>query len=537
MSRFAERRVELIAPAASDIEGAGFEVSGPRILEGLLTGFLASFCVLHLVCWSTSYLKWPWAPDHDVFATLARSWDAGALPYRDMYSNNLPSTIYLYWVLGKAFGWGRTSPFFALDASLAAFLGLMMFVWSKRRLGSALPGLIGYLFFLRYYFSLDYTMAGERDWHAALLSVISIMVIQAWTGRRGRLASAIAMAFAAATRPQAVLFLPAVILALTEETDRSTRSWSTLVRRELEWALAFVFLLAVMFVPLLYSGVLGDFFMAFHSAAYGGVRDPLTPAIFFNRVLRFLLRREALITLAATLLAGALVDSALRRFAGVWLVAMMAAMIYKPISPRQHDYLDIPGYLVLAIIMSVMAGLIFDVRTVPRWLRLWSVLTVLAVSGGYEQTQKGLQWSYATFERALRGELPIVYPNGYAGDYPLGEYDEVLAYIKGRVDQRASIANALAYPLALTGPTARLSAFPAESMAWLRWVRPDDEEAFVNKLEETRESIVVWCPREFGRELSAFESLGAAIRRHYEPERRFSDIEIWRRKGRAVESK
>ena len=126
--------------SASNFEVAGVWRRLPRILEGLLAALLAAFCVLHLACWCVSYVQWPWAPDHDVFATLALSWDSGVLPYRDMYSNNLPSTIYLYWVLGKAFGWGRTSPFFAFDASLLASLGLMMSVWSKRDLGRLFPG-------------------------------------------------------------------------------------------------------------------------------------------------------------------------------------------------------------------------------------------------------------------------------------------------------------------------------------------------------------------------------------------------------------
>ena len=212
------------------------------------------------------------------------------------------------------------------------------------------------------------------------------------------------------------------------------------------------------------------------------------------------------------------------------------AAFYKPISPRQHDYLDIPGFLLLAMVLPVVVGLILRTLTIPRWLRVWSVLTVLGLSGAYEQPQRGLRCSYATLGQVLRGHTPITYPSGYVGSYPLSEYEGVLAYIKGRANQRASIANALAYPLALTGPTARLSAFPAESMAWLRWVRPDDEDAFVRKLEDTPESIVVWCPAEFERELSAFRRLETAIRRLYEPECRFSDIEIWRRRCATVES-
>ncbi len=126
----------------------------------------------------------------------------------------------------------------------------------------------------------------------------------------------------------------------------------------------------------------------------------------------------------------------------------------------------------------------------------------------------------------------MIYPSGYVGPYSQREYEEVLHYIKTRLRPGLLVANALAYPLAITGPTGRLSAFPAESLAWLRYVRPDDEEAFVEKLERSPNSIVVWCPSEFkDSNLSDFARLKETIDRLYEPETTFRGIEIWRRKG------
>src|SRR5579883_1231760 len=81
------------------------------VLRVPLAWGVIGLCVLQLATWIPHFLTWPWIADHDVFATLALAWDSGVLPYRDLAGNNFPGTIYLFWVLGKLFGWGRTFPF------------------------------------------------------------------------------------------------------------------------------------------------------------------------------------------------------------------------------------------------------------------------------------------------------------------------------------------------------------------------------------------------------------------------------------------
>ena len=94
------------------------------MLGGPLTVLLAGVCLYELALWLPSYLTWPFWADHDVFATLAYNWECGVLPYRDLPGTNFPGTIYLFWALGKVFGWGKTLPLFALDAGLLLALGL-----------------------------------------------------------------------------------------------------------------------------------------------------------------------------------------------------------------------------------------------------------------------------------------------------------------------------------------------------------------------------------------------------------------------------
>lgn len=73
-----------------------------------LTILIVAFCLAFLATWLPHYLLWPWSRDADTFATLAQSWDAGIRPYRDIRGYNFPGAIYLSWLLGKSFGWGRT---------------------------------------------------------------------------------------------------------------------------------------------------------------------------------------------------------------------------------------------------------------------------------------------------------------------------------------------------------------------------------------------------------------------------------------------
>ncbi len=85
---------------------------------------------------------------------------------------------------------------------------------------------------------------------------------------------------------------------------------------------------------------------------------------------------------------------------------------------------------------------------------------------------------------------------------------------------------------AVTGPTGRMPAFPAESVAWLTVVREEDEGAFAEALQNAgADSVVVWCPEEktMPRALPLTKVV-EVIEREYVPEKRFGSIEVRRRK-------
>jgi hypothetical protein len=115
-----------------------------------------------------------------------------------------------------------------------------------------------------------------------------------------------------------------------------------------------------------------------------------------------------------------------------------------------------------------------------------------------------------------------------ASGVPWEDYRAVLGYLRNQTAPTTRVANMLrGYP-PLTSPTGRLSAFPAESVAWLIMVRPQDESRFARALEATPDSVVVWSTDEVGRrsQFNLFE-LAATIRRLYRPAARFGKVEVW----------
>src|SRR4051812_24987556 len=162
-----------------------------RLLAGPLTAALGASYILMLAAWVPQYLTWPWLNDLDHFDTFAMAWDGGLLlPYRDLPSFQFPGEYYLFWLLGKSFGWGRTAPIYALDAALVAAIGVATAAWSRRVLGGALPGVVGYGLFLGYYLDLGFVVAAQRDWHASFFAVLGLFALEAFPGRVGRVASA-----------------------------------------------------------------------------------------------------------------------------------------------------------------------------------------------------------------------------------------------------------------------------------------------------------------------------------------------------------
>ena len=338
-----------------------------------LAAILAVVCMGALATWVPHYLTWPWSRDADTFAVLAQSWDRGILPYRDIRAYNFPGETYLFWVLAKAFGRGRTLPFYAVDAGCVLILGAVAVGWSRRKLGGAVPGLIGYLSFLSFYLSLGFAMVGERDWHTAFLVCLGVMVAEAWPGRWSRLGSALATALALSIRPHAILFLPALASATAEPalaTGPGRRSWTLPI---LEWSLWLMVFLCAVVAPLIAAEIVNDLIRGLRIAGYGGPYSKATPALVLECLLDQFSNWRTDVPLALTFCMAIRAGGELRPMARTWSLAWLGALVYRPVHPVQHMYLIHPLMLVSSITWSFPVSYWLSLRWLSRPVRIVAV--------------------------------------------------------------------------------------------------------------------------------------------------------------------
>ncbi len=497
---------------------------------------LGLLCLAQLVTWIPHYLTWPYFVDHDVFATLAFEWDAGILPYRDAAANNFPGTIYLHSILGRVFGWGRTAPMFAADAGLVLLLGVTSLVWSRRRFGRYLPGLVGYAAFLSYYLGLDHSLVAQRDWHAPLAIVLAIMAVEIWPGLAGFVGSALGFAVGFSIRPQVVLFLPALLFSVAGSQERSlrARAYSMAI-----WSALAGLFVVLAFVPILSAGLWPDFVGRLKLVGLGSDYNQSTLGRIARELMLQGLHAESLVV---PLLIGLFLKSTSSRTPMIWLLALCGAWLYKPLSPVPWPYLAHPLMLVLAMNLSVLASLLLDAPRTPSTVRLAAV-TLLLLAGGITARPAYCSLSatrLALVDRPAAG-LPTTAPPGTLAQsidpnqppYAWDDYRAALLFLKTETRRSTRIANLLRMSAPLTGPSARRSALPAESLAWLV-VKLDDESAFARALSVPGDTLALWAPDETlpgdtRRLAPALRRLSEVVRAQYHPVARFGRIEVWQR--------
>ena len=337
------------------------------VLNGPLTIALILLCGFQLATWIPHYLTWPWFADHDVFATLALGWEHGQLPYRDLAGNNFPGSIYLFWLIGKLFGWGRTVPLYALDASFVLIFGATLLVWSRRRFGRSLPGVVGFAVFLTYYLGRDFDGVAQRDWHGPFFMLSGLLLAEAYPGRWSRGLAALAAAIAFALRPQVVLFLPALALAVAQgahaEAEYEAEPWQArlrTIRALLGGGLLLALFVVLALLPLVLAGVFDDFLHGIRLTFYGSAYNKVHSAGILKQMLLQSLHLEFDLVPLAVLVLAPLGNARTARTARVWLLAYLGAWVYKPLSPVPFPYLEMPLRIVGAINMAVLVELLLS---------------------------------------------------------------------------------------------------------------------------------------------------------------------------------
>ncbi len=507
-----------------------------RALAGPLTAAVAALAALQVLTWLPHYLTWPYWADHDVFATAARAWADGRPPYRDTVGNNFPGTIYLFYGLGTLVGWGKPRAWYALDAGILLTVCASLWFWSARRFGRLLPGAAGSLLLTSFMLGLDYSHAAQRDWQGPALACLAVLLAQCRPGTLARVAAGLLAAGAFAIRPQTILFWPGLVVAVLGSreagagADRRGRGLAAT-------GLGLLAGLAAAFGPLAFAGVLDDFGRGVAVAGYGGTYNRVTPSgVLKGWVLQLSPLRWWAIP-SAVLLLGVPFKCRAGASALPWLWVFAGVSLYKPLSPVAHSYLNIPLEVVGAVLSAALVGLILDRGgTVPAF-RLAGVMLVMSLGGATSRPEFCVA---GPTSRALKSfdvpprETPPGYRRGTvptSAFYPWDDYRALLDHLRERTATRTRVANLLKGDPAVTSMVDRPSALPAESVAWLRLVRPDDETRFADALRAAGDSVVVWSPGEVGPD-PAFrpELLESVVNALYEPEASFGEIEVWRRK-------
>jgi hypothetical protein len=512
-----------------------------------LTIIAAALCVAFLATWLPHYLLWPWTRDADTFATLALSWDHGILPYRDIRGYNFPGAIYLSWLLGKTFGWGRTWPWYAFDATVLLLLGALLTTWSRRCLGQVLPGLIAYVVFLVFYLSCSFEWVAQRDWQTSLCAVLGLLCLEAWPGRATRLLSALLAAVALIVRPHAIFFLPALAAGVLDDGERSlavTRpagAWR--LRRLAAWACALAAFTAMLAAPLLIAGIADDLVRGLKVVAYGGPYNHATRASVVHVLADELQEPATVMILGLLALLLVCARGPQRRRVVTWTLAFVGALAYRLFHPVQHYYLIHPVALFGPVVLALPIAWIVGLVRVPPPLRVLALLLVLSEMKVRTPTYCNPRAALDAIVTMARGQtLPTECPPGgwswfarqsIRAFYKWEDYRSALIYLRETTQPNTMVANVLQQPLypAINGPTGRLSPFRAESgICWMVLVDIDLEPEFAAALEQATDLVVVWSPEDYerGGQLQ-LERLGAVIREQYRPEARFGRIEVWRR--------
>lgn len=506
------------------------------LLSGPLTAILMAVAAAQFATWLPHYLTWPYWADHDVFATAARAWTQGALPYRDMLGNNFPGSIYLFLALGELVGWGRPWALFAFDAGLLLAFVAAMLAWSRARFGALLPGIIGALGYTSYAMSLDYCHAAQRDWHGPAFLVLALLVLQTAPRRTTAAIAGLLASVGLSIRPQTLLLVPALASAcwIIEEREPA--------RSAARWLFASLALgTMLLFAPLVWEGVLDDLIAGVRLAGFGGAYSRVTP---WSAVRDWFVQASAwrwLVLPAAILALGRPWRSPLGRTSAPWLIALACISWYKPLSPVAHSYLEIPLVLVASVIHGLLAGLILAKRETSAALRLASLLLLLGLGDASLRPTFCVAGPNLRVLNAVRqGRTPEGVPPGYcksrveaAAFYPWADYRAALDYLRTHTTFETRVANMLDADPAITGMIDRLSVFPAEGTTWLRMVRKEDEPRFLAALENATDSVVVWSPEAPPNPFrSITPDLVDAVKRHYHPEAQFGAIAIWRRNPR-----
>jgi hypothetical protein len=345
-------------------------------------------------------------------------------------------------------------------------------------------------------------------------------------------------------RPQVILFIPAYLLAIDGVVRPAGESWRPTMRATLEWGLAWVVCLALVFAPLVFTGLWHDFLFGQWGLSLVSPRGDYNTDSLSFRLVKFI--KPVNLPVIAVVWMSTLVavkHPERRRLYLTWLTAFFLAAIYRPLSPHvDHEYLSHPFYLVLSVCFALTAFGICRLAELSPLVRLTALGLLLALAMPTKPRYVGLASLHYT-SAIVKGTKPTNEPPSYLeyrrridpaiARYAWTDYQAVLEYLGRHTTQETRVANLLYYTPAILGNVRRPSVFPTPALNWPKSV-PSVLALYVRRLEEATDSVVIWSPKEPSPDHpQLFEAFRPIIERDYEFDTRFGEIEVWRRKIRS----
>ncbi len=199
---------------------------------------------------------------------------------------------------------------------------------------------------------------------------------QARPGRIGAAFAALGFAAGFLVRPQVILLLPAVLLAVTEYAGPN---WSSRAKVATCWLIGAGILVVLGFLPLVFAGVLDDFLAGLRTLRPGGAYNKNSVGnvllLLVDEICQF---RITSVALGVAWLARLGTSRGLRPIALTSLVALAGVLLYAPLSPARHPYLEHPLWLVWSVNVAVLASLILA-EEAPRRGQFFAILMVLGM--------------------------------------------------------------------------------------------------------------------------------------------------------------
>jgi hypothetical protein len=501
---------------------------------------VATLLVTTLLLWAPAYLSRPWFRDIDTFANLARAWDTGQAPYRDIRAYNFPGHIYVCWVSGKLFGWGQTAPFFAVDLALLSALCVSVTAWSLRRLGSPIPGLVASASIICYYMNSNYMMIAQRDWQAASLLVLAMLALDSLRGPGGLILAALLTALAGTLRPHAVLFLPALVSVLFTYQEKSG-SHNFAVRRFAIWLACTAFFAVAAFAPLIVQGLLPSLIQGLRAVSYGSRYASSNPLSFSSLIAADLSSGVTSPVLLGLCLLACFGPRSLQSHARSFGLALCGAILWRAAHPSPHFYLTLPRNLLTCVGLAILTAAALEIR----WLRAFEkllitvILLVVAVPG--LPSTLSLAGSQQGLLALLANDVPTAMPlgcevgfgrEGVGLAYSWSDYRATLRYLRSETIPEAPVANLLRqFPFPpVNGPSGHPDLFKREAgICWTLMLGEDLDAEYAENLRSASKALVVWSPGEQPDQRLALPLSQAVIHAFYKLNVRFGTIEVWSR--------